>query len=190
MSSLNWSLFANVGLLNLFTGSYSANAICQGRGSPSEKWIREYLWYTSTLRRIVTNVLLYRLYIHSSGCISILSYRQPKKRTIATLSLSLQSLRPILRYIYIYTFHGIKNNALPTSLGPTWLKMIILQEFGEQLLLFQWVPTILAKVKPWYVSQSRVLIVIPSDSPDFVPSTNHSCLGASGLITDILGSSR
>lgn len=92
--------------------------------------------------------------------------------------------------IYIYTFHGIKNNALPTSLGPTWLKMIILQEFGEQLLLFQWVPTILAKVKPWYVSQSRVLIVIPSDSPDFVPSTNHSCLGASGLITDILGSSR
>lgn len=137
MSSLNWSLFANVGLLNLFTGSYSANAICQGRGSPSEKWIREYLWYTSTLRRIVTNVLLYILYIHSSGCISILSYRQPKKRTIATLSLSLQSLRPILRYIYIY-IHSMVLKTTPCLLAwdpPDW-KWLSCRNLGSNYCYF------------------------------------------------------
>ena len=126
--------------------------------------IREYRWYTSTVRRIVTNVLV-------SLVASLYFLTGSKNSTIATLSLSLRNLRPILRYIpYIPPYQ----KALPTHLienhTALWGATSVDNNPGQSDDMMN-----------------------PSD-PDFVPSTNPSCLscweqfgGWFRLMGDIVG---
>lgn len=84
---------------------------------------------------------IYIVVLYNSDCISILSYRQQKKRTIATLSLSLQSLYHPSLGVYIYTTVLIKSHCLLALAPPDW-KWLSLAVLGSKP--FQWVPTI-----PW-----------------------------------------